>query len=256
MADLNKTVWMYWNRGLEGMPPLIRDIFESNRAVCARYGYEFELVTEANVQTYIPALHARFSSIAPNFQSDYVRYSVLHRYGGMWIDGDFIVYGDPHKLLMQLDRQDKDMLVAAEFASKIGCAFIAAKPASATTEIAVNYVNLVLDNIVSLYWDILGPDCMIHISKKCPDRLLVLPGAITERSMNIAGWQKRPGINTYCWHKETPEEARECADYIRTFDLPIIGTWTIYRECCEEVGRKLPGIVLKDPRSIFAQLLS
>lgn len=78
-------VFQYWDNATT-MP--VRYVV--NRAMCMKMNPElvFVLLTLGNVSKFLPAVHPAFEYLAPNFQSDVIRGSLLDEYGGMWLDLD------------------------------------------------------------------------------------------------------------------------------------------------------------------------
>lgn len=109
-----RVLWAYWEMapGTAELPPhiaLCREIME-RRAI----GYDFRLVTPANVRSLLPDLPRRINRITLNprgrlekyfgwrerkaraiaQRADYIRAFLLERYGGLYIDSDAIIIGD------------------------------------------------------------------------------------------------------------------------------------------------------------------
>ncbi len=90
-------VWVMWWQGRESMPPLVGATFDSIR----RHARDLEvvLVTQDNWLRYVAPPHCVLEKINERkitftTLSDYVRVSLLARYGGVWIDSTMLLAGD------------------------------------------------------------------------------------------------------------------------------------------------------------------
>lgn len=50
---MNKTIYVYWDKGFEKMRPLIKSIYLNNKKFSEKYGYKLELITKNNIHNYI-----------------------------------------------------------------------------------------------------------------------------------------------------------------------------------------------------------
>lgn len=89
-SDNCKTIWMMWWQGVEKMPPIARACYQSvltNKPD----GFKVELLTESNWHKFInlpDIILERFYSekITVTHLSDIIRFNLLKRYGGIWLD--------------------------------------------------------------------------------------------------------------------------------------------------------------------------
>ena len=86
---LPKVAWMYWNTPEQ--PALIQQIHAYNRRRMA--GWTIRFLNKETVTEYIPAstFPARYSTLKPAHQADWIRVYLLSEYGGVWIDASIIV---------------------------------------------------------------------------------------------------------------------------------------------------------------------
>lgn len=99
----NKTVWVMWWQGLDALPSVVANCYQSLEKYL---GNEYEIVhiSENNVGNYIEipqkikkAVKEKRISIT-NF-SDYIRFYLLEKYGGLWCDSTlFFVNSIPEPL--------------------------------------------------------------------------------------------------------------------------------------------------------------
>ncbi len=85
-------VWVYWKQGMENAPEIVRVCIKSIR----EYGENVIVLTDQNISDYIElpnyvnnALKDGNLSIA--MYSDLLRFSLLERYGGTWIDSTVLL---------------------------------------------------------------------------------------------------------------------------------------------------------------------
>lgn len=252
MQNIPKLIWVFWDKGYEKMPPLIKEIYENNIIICKKYNYQFNLITLENINNYLCIPDRVYHLEFIQQQSDYIRYNLIYKYGGLWLDSDFIIFSNPDALFNLLI--DKQLLIMEEFCGKIGNAVLLAQKETSVLKLILEH----LENEIyrqDLYWGSLGPDLIMWIQNVAKDDIYIITGEITEKSMNIAGWQYTPGMNIESWYKNSIEEAKKIAQQIITFQIPIIGTWTIYRIHNEMVGLNMIKMVLYDEKSIFSHLL-
>ena len=86
-------LWMYWeNPQGKPTPPHIRLCWETIKQKC-QDDFEIVIVTPENVANYLPDLnpgYQLFEKIA--HKADYIRFNLLYRHSGIWIDSDFIAF--------------------------------------------------------------------------------------------------------------------------------------------------------------------
>ena len=68
-------VFNYWDSGVEGMPPLIRYIYDHNCNLAKRDNYDIILITKKNFKDYLKYIPNYFYNLEANYQADIVRFS-------------------------------------------------------------------------------------------------------------------------------------------------------------------------------------
>lgn len=88
--ELNRTIWLFWNQGLEHAPGLVKKCYES---VCRNVpnGFEIVLLSDQNLSKYIRLpdyIWDKYEKgyITTTHLSDMIRIELLYMYGGCWID--------------------------------------------------------------------------------------------------------------------------------------------------------------------------
>lgn len=101
MEDLveseEKNIWVFWDKGLENAPPVVRLCIESMKK--HSNGATVHLLTRENLKEYleIPGFimekyEKGYMTLA--FLTDYMRISLLEKYGGLWLDATVLVSHD------------------------------------------------------------------------------------------------------------------------------------------------------------------
>ena len=79
MTNNNLYVFVYWDKGYEFMPDMIKCIYNHNKSICKKYKIDLILLNDVNITNYIKP--HRFHKLAPNFKK-LIRYYILNKYGG------------------------------------------------------------------------------------------------------------------------------------------------------------------------------
>lgn len=95
--DMANKIWMCWWQGEENAPALVRACIESVRRNA--YGREVIVITDDNLHDYVdmPAwLEDKVwqGIVTRTNLSDFLRLSLLSRYGGLWLDATFYCSGE------------------------------------------------------------------------------------------------------------------------------------------------------------------
>lgn len=85
--SLNKTIWLYWDKGIEAAPDVVKVTFESWKKL--NPDFEINFLDEEKIQEYFD-----FKSLFNNLtidvgiagKSDLIRAYLLARFGGVWVD--------------------------------------------------------------------------------------------------------------------------------------------------------------------------
>tara|TARA_B100000902_G_C27317765_1_gene922423 strand:- start:1965 stop:3779 length:1815 start_codon:yes stop_codon:yes gene_type:complete len=249
---LNKNIYNYWDTGVDGMKPLIKNIYYNNLKFSKKFGYNLILLTKENISDYIN-VPKNFYNLASNFQSDICRYYVLNKYGGIWLDSDVIIYNNMDLLVNKLG--NKDMIILEEYKDNIGCAIIIAKKNTIITNFCKKYIDDVLKNKIELNWGDIGPNTIRECYKQYKKNINLFTIDKINTNMQYINWTNDPGLNTKLWYKDNIKNAKTIAINIYKELYPIIITWTIYRK--KKVSdNKINEMVLYDNKSIFYHLIN
>lgn len=97
-SHFKKTIWMYWEnkRGCP-KPPILDLCLETIQKHAG--SFQIKLLNENSVNDYIniPEILRTYHPIA--YKSDYIRFALLHKYGGIWLDSDLILLRTPDEII-------------------------------------------------------------------------------------------------------------------------------------------------------------
>lgn len=82
-----KTIWIYWDKGLDAAPDLVQEAYDSWKVMNPEY--EVRFLDEKNVQDYFDfnaLFHKSSIDIGIAHKSDFIRVYLLSRFGGVWVD--------------------------------------------------------------------------------------------------------------------------------------------------------------------------
>lgn len=91
----DKIIWFCWFQGLENAPLLVRKCFR-NLELNKPKDFEIKVITESNYQEYLELpkfIEEKVAQgiISKTHFSDLLRFSLLAKYGGLWIDSTILV---------------------------------------------------------------------------------------------------------------------------------------------------------------------
>ena len=101
-APKKPTIWMFWETAPGKTKPAYIDLcMDTVRHNCAR---EFDVVVldERRIRRYLPELRRDLGPLTIPVRTDYYRYCLLERYGGIWLDADIIVVRSLRPMLERL----------------------------------------------------------------------------------------------------------------------------------------------------------
>jgi hypothetical protein len=251
--------FVYWDRGTAYMPPFIKHIYDHNMYIAQKYNFKLILIDDSNVHTYFKP-PAQFSALAPNFRSDIVRFNVLHKIGGFWLDTDGILIGDMNKLWLDFKNTGKSILLDEERADKVcgtlGCASLAMLPNTDVSRFCLNHIDTLLDslpNLKSMKWDFLGPSTVSMVAKIYPEQVKINSAAHTKWGCNyILDKSWRPGLEHKSWLLGTTAQHTANA-LLNNKGCYFVFTWSLYR--INNIGETIVDFVFNNADSLFYHLL-
>ncbi len=101
-----KVIWMYWEdkKGTK-KPPYLDLCLETIK--CHKGSFEIKLLNEKTIHDYIdlPPIVNRLAQLA--HKADYIRFMLLYKYGGIWLDSDIIMMRNiDDAVITQLEEYD------------------------------------------------------------------------------------------------------------------------------------------------------
>ena len=95
--SVDRHIWVFWNTGEASMPPLVKLCQESLKKHAN--GANVHLLTMDNLHRYISIPRCIMDKYAAGrmtlaFLTDYIRISLLEKYGGLWLDATILVTQD------------------------------------------------------------------------------------------------------------------------------------------------------------------
>ena len=92
-----KNIWVFWNTGEKNLPPIVQLCLKSVRKYAN--GADVHLLTMNNLEEYItipPYIMNKYKEgkMTLAFLTDYMRISLIEKYGGLWLDATIYVSQD------------------------------------------------------------------------------------------------------------------------------------------------------------------
>lgn len=99
-------VWTYWeNLGGDQTPPYIDLCIETIQKHSSK-NFDVIVLNEKNIGYYLPKLREDINKLPISMKIDYIRFLLLFRYGGVWINADTILMDNPKFFYDKLDEVD------------------------------------------------------------------------------------------------------------------------------------------------------
>ena len=105
-------IWCYWETMKGKKKPAYIDLCYDSLLHNCKDCFDIILLNERNIHTYLPNIKKEIdlSSLSIPHKTDYYRYALLEKYGGIWIDADIIVTRCLSPLYKELLDSDKDYM--------------------------------------------------------------------------------------------------------------------------------------------------
>ena len=106
-TDGKPNIWLYWeNKPGKNKPDYLNLCYDTIKKHCSKT-FNIHLLDEKKIFKYLPDsrkdLHLKLN--IPQ-KTDYYRYRLLYKYGGIWIDSDTIVMKDLGEIIDKLNKYD------------------------------------------------------------------------------------------------------------------------------------------------------
>ena len=252
ILSVNLNCFQFWDSGINGMPPMIRYIYDHNLNQSEKFNFNLVLINDENVKEYFKP-HPRFFDLASNFKSDIVRFNVLDKYGGLWLDSDIIIIKDLNVLYNNFLTSNYDIVVDVEHNNALGCASLVMLKNSLSSNFCLNYVNNYLDSDKSLKWGEIGPGTINNLVKELPTRVKINDSSVTSKGCNFISWKDNPGVDKSKWIMSPSKVSEKTHELLSNPDCYYAITWTIYRK--NNIQGDIVDFVFNNPNSVFTHLI-
>ena len=106
-TELPYNIWMYWEDKPNSTKPLYLDMcYKTIKRNCPKF--KIRLLNKQTVKNFLPDLRDDLDNKLERIpmKTDYIRYNLLYRYGGIWLDSDIIVFKDLSELVKKLEQYE------------------------------------------------------------------------------------------------------------------------------------------------------
>ena len=106
-TELPYNIWMYWeNKEGKDKPTYLNLCYKTILKNCPKF--KIRLLDEKSVKKFLPELRNDLDSKLERIpmKTDYIRYNLLHKYGGIWLDSDIIVFKDLSEIINKLKKYE------------------------------------------------------------------------------------------------------------------------------------------------------
>jgi glycosyltransferase involved in cell wall biosynthesis len=245
--------FIYWDKGIEAMPTMIKYIYEHNLFISLKYNFNLVLISDDNIEKYID-VHNRFFELKSNFKSDIIRYNILHKYGGIWLDTDVIILKNLNEIYSDFLETKYMCMLDIEHYDAIGCASIFMKENTICSKYCVDYVNNYLDSDKPLEWGCIGPNTVRTLYNEYPDLIKLNTYEIVKNGCNFISRKDDPGHKKDKWIMDQIDAEAKAQDIYINENCYYVITWTIYRK--NDIKDDIINFVFKNKMSVFYHLLN
>lgn len=85
-----KTIFLYWNKGIQNAPYVVKTCIESIKYYS--HTYHIEIIDDSNIGKYVQLPEFVFQKNFPiQLKADILRTLLLHKYGGIWLDATLML---------------------------------------------------------------------------------------------------------------------------------------------------------------------
>jgi hypothetical protein len=108
IGNLNhlKHIWMYWENKIGTTKPHYIQLCYRTILKNTPQDFKVHLLDEKSVYNFLPNLRKDINKLSIPQKADYIRLSLLDKYGGIWFDSDIILFKSPILILEKLKNHD------------------------------------------------------------------------------------------------------------------------------------------------------
>ena len=183
--------YTFWD-DLNNMPPLLKYIYDHNVKVSLYYNFKLILITNDNINDYVN-VPERFWSLENEFKSEIVRFLILNKYGGIWLNPEIIIIKDLNKLYEEFINSNKKVMLSTEFEERISIHSIIMLPNTIYSNYCVNYMINILNTINNIMWDDIAYNTLKSLYDSYSESILL------KKNIDLVCWNQNPGIFKDNW---------------------------------------------------------
>ena len=105
---ISHNIWLYWENKYGHTKPAYLDLCLDTITKHCGYNFTIHVLNENNIYNFLPHLRKDLDYLLPSIpmKTDYIRYNLLYKYGGIWLDSDTIVIQNLSPLIKKLEKYD------------------------------------------------------------------------------------------------------------------------------------------------------
>ena len=233
--------YTYWDN-LNNMPPILKYIYDHNMKVSLYYNFKLILITNDNIADYVN-VPERFWSLENEFKSEIVRFLILDKYGGIWLNPEIIIIKDLNKLYEEFINSKKKVMLNTEFEDRISIQSIIMLPNTECSNYCVNYMMNTLNTINNIMWDDIAYNTLKSLYDSYPELILL------KKNFDLVCWNQNPGIHKNNWIKNEDDIKKIGDIIINISNYYYITTSNIYKEI-DDIN-----LVFNNNSSIFSYVI-
>jgi hypothetical protein len=122
---MKQIIWQYWEGPKTDFVRLCMKTVKKNKG-----DFEYILVNKDSIKDFLPNLRNEIYDLKRiAHRADYIRFKLLEKYGGWWLDSDCVLYKDFNHIHQQLIDSEKDFCSTGHFPiGKPSIWFMGSKP--------------------------------------------------------------------------------------------------------------------------------
>ena len=233
--------YTYWDN-LNNMPPILKYIYDHNVKISLYYNFKLILITNDNIADYVN-VPERFWSLENEFKSEIVRFLILDKYGGIWLNPEIIIIKDLNKLYEEFINSKKKVMLNTEFEDRISIQSIIMLPNTECSNYCVNYMMNTLNTINNIMWDDIAYNTLKSLYDSYPELILL------KKNFDLVCWNQNPGIHRDNWIKNEDDIKKIGDIIINISNYYYITTSIIYKEI-DDIN-----LVFNNNSSIFSYVI-
>jgi hypothetical protein len=232
--------YTYWDDAYN-MSSIIKYIYDHNVKVSLYYNFKLILITNDNITKYVN-VPERFWSLENKFKSEIVRFLILNKYGGIWLNPEIIIIKNLNKLYEEFINSNKKVMLSTEFEDRISIQSIIMLPNTECSNFCVKYMMNTLNTINNIMWDDIAYNTLKTLYESYPELILL------KKNIDLVCWNQNPVTFKKTWIKNIDEAEELEGNITNDLNYYYISTSKIYKN--NDID-----IVFNNNNSIFYYLI-